>query len=444
MTPSIAEFDPRVIPYQYRVIKDIKKNFDYSKGVHEILLSGSLGSAKTTLLAHVISLHAIQNIRTSCMLGRETLPSLKDTLYKAIKEHLEGETPFDNNDTRGIIKLSNESDIFCHSWADKKYKKIRSYEYQVCAIEELTENDEMEFYKEIKNRIGRVKNDREKFIICATNPDDPAHWAYEYFIQGQEKYDTRHVYYSVTSDNPFLDENYIRQIKETLTAEEIQRMIYGKWVSISRDKIYYAFSEEYNVIPEYRPNPQYPICITYDFNIGLGKPMSVGIFQYINRVFYFFDEVIIYSANTEDTLEEMWAKQIINQRHNYIIHGDATGRSRTTKSNQTDYDVIEEFLLRNNIDFEVDVPIANPSVRSRHVIVNGKLKNSEGKVSVKVVAKKCPTLVKGLRLTALKKGASYIEDDSKPWQHITTAMGYGILSQLDRNDDIPRFFKRKL
>jgi hypothetical protein len=33
---------------------------------------------------------------------------------------------------------------------------------------------------------------------------------------------------------------------------------------------------------------------------------------------------------------------------------------------------------------------------------------------------------KGLRLTKMKHGAGFIEDDSDPWQHVTSAVGYGI------------------
>jgi len=40
-------------------------------------------------------------------------------------------------------------------------------------------------------------------------------------------------------------------------------------------------------------------------------------------------------------------------------------------------------------------------------------------------------LAEGFSLTKLKDGAQYIEDDSKRYQHITTAAGYGICSVLD-------------
>jgi hypothetical protein len=58
-------------------------------------------------------------------------------------------------------------------------------------------------------------------------------------------------------------------------------------------------------------------------------------------------------------------------------------------------------------------------------LTNGQFKNANGKVNL-FVDKGCKTLEKGFRLTKLKPGGQYIEDDSKPYQHITTAAGYGI------------------
>ena len=56
-TPSFLEFNPKLIPYQYRVIKNIKKMFKYDEGPHEIFLSGSIGSAKSCLIAWIVISH---------------------------------------------------------------------------------------------------------------------------------------------------------------------------------------------------------------------------------------------------------------------------------------------------------------------------------------------------------------------------------------------------
>ena len=442
-TPSLDNFDPTIIPYQYRVIEDIFQNYDYNLGVHEILLSGSVGSSKSILMAHIAVMHCLTFPKAVGMLGRKALPDLKDTILRKILDHMEGTLregiDYTFNQSNNRIMFSNGSEILCRTWGDKRYSKFRSLELSFAIIEELTENDSAEFeefYKEIRARVGRLPHIKQNFLMCATNPDAPSHSAYNYFITSTIK--TRHVYYSVTTDNPFLPRTYIEQLLETYTEQEAQRMIYGRWIEIKSEVIYYAFEESLSVVDAYEVNPIYPIFITYDFNIGINKPMSLAFFQYIGDVFYFFHEIVISGSNTLETCDEMIAKGLLNYPTKYIIHGDASGRAKSSKYNRTDYDIIKKALddyagPNGQIDVEIDVPLSNPPVRKRHIIVNGQLKNAKGQTHVKIT-RNCETIIKGLRLSRLKKGGQYIEDDSDPWQHITTAIGYGIVKQISNKN----------
>ena len=437
--PNLVEFDPKAVPYQYRVIKDIRKNFDYSKGVHEILLSGSVGSAKSLLLAHLAVTHCLNNNNARLCLARKAMPDLKDTIWSMIFEHI-GDCLVEGVDYTYTVSppkitfIASGSEIICRSWSDKRYKKLRSLPLSAAIVEELTENDNKEFegfYKELFSRVGRLPHVKETFIACATNPDSPAHAAYEYFITSKNP--LRHVYYSVTTDNPFLPPWYIENLKKTYTLQEARRMIYGEWIEIAADIIYYAFDQEMSIIPDYSPDSRYPIHLTYDFNIGAGKPMSCIFFQYIDSEFLFFDEIVIFSARTLDTLEEGVARGLINTRYRYIIMGDRGGKNSDTRYNRSDYDIIGKFLGAMDVEYEIDVPSRNPPVRKRHILVNGQLKNANGETHVKIT-ERCETAIKGMRLARLKDGGQYIENDNDPFQHITTAMGYGIMRVLSNNE----------
>lgn len=443
-TPNLEEFDPSIIPYQLQVIKTIRE-FDYSKGVLEILLSGAIGSAKSVLMAHIDVTHACLNPKSRLLLGRKSMPDLKSTLIVKIIEHMEGVLiegqDYEFNRSTGYFRYWNDAEFISRSWADRNFLRFRSLELSAASIEEITENEGeyWAFYMELKNRIGRQKA-KEHFLIAATNPAGPDHKAYDWFMNHGWQYrktgitegelETRKVFYSVTSDNPFLPDWYIQQVKETYSGRELQRMLHGEWVEVSREQIYYAFDPDVSVIKEYKINPVYPICIAYDFNIGLGKPMSVILFQYIEKTYYVFDEVIIHGGRTLDTVEEIADRDHFNYPCIYLIYGDANGKAKSTKYNRTDYEVIQEFLrnfLNNygHINFSIEVPGSNPPIRKRHNLVNGVLKNSLGETRVKIV-RKCKTFIKGLKLTKLKKGSGYLEDDSNEYQHITTAFGYAV------------------
>ena len=430
-TPSLSEFNPHDVPYQYKVIEDIRTNFDYKHGAHEILLSGSVGSAKSLLMAHIIVTHCLMYNKARFCIGRHALPDLKATLFTKIKEHIEKDlrdgVDYKCNDSTGYIKFSNDSEIISRSWADKHYTKMRSLELSGVAIEELTEHEDNEqAYTELSMRVNRLPHVPEQLIISATNPDGPGHWAYKRFILNESA--TRHVYYSVTTDNKFLPKSYINKLLEDLDPKMIDRMIYGKWIDIAGETVYSSYDSLINFKKDksYTVNQNYPIYATFDFNIGVGKPMSMAFFQYINDTFHIFDELVIDNANTESLMIEAieQGKFLIPCTH-YCITGDASGKSGSANSNRSNYDIIFEILKNNKIKNQYCVLPSNPPIKSRHNIVNAYCLNYEKKVRL-YVYKDAPVVDEGLRLVKLKKGGSYIEDDSKRYQHVTTAVGYGI------------------
>lgn len=197
-TPSFSEFRP-VVPFQARLVRDIE-TFDYSQGVHEILLSGSVGSAKSLVAAHLAIKHCLQFKRARLLLGRRALPDLRDTIYTKILEHLEGTKlasgdtfqkgiHYDAKDNTCYIRFYNGSEIISRSWADKKYKKLGSLELSAAVIEELTENegDDKQAIQFIRMRVGRLPHVPQNWIIYCSNPSSPAHFAYDYFQIGQRR-----------------------------------------------------------------------------------------------------------------------------------------------------------------------------------------------------------------------------------------------------------------
>jgi len=439
-TPTFLEFNPFRIPYQGDVLDDIFHNFRYSLGTHECLLSGSVGSAKSILMAHCAVRHCIENEGARLLLGRKALPDLKDTIFQKILEHLESSFQvgihYSINFTSAKIKFLNGSEIISRSWADKRYSKVRSLELSAAIIEELAENndEDKQAYDEIKMRVGRLPTIEKNFIISATNPDAPSHWVYRYFIDADS--DTRHVYYSVTTDNPYLPRKYIEQLKRDLDPKQAQRMIYGKWIEITKEVVYYAYDKRRNwKNRDYEVNRKYPVHVSFDFNIGEGKPLSCCLFQFYDDRMHIFNEVVVEGMRTEDSCEELAGRGLLDYDTIYIINGDATGRRRDTRNIRSDYDIIKKYFsnyknkAKELLRFELHVPSTNGPVRKRHNLVNAYCYNAAGQTRL-FVYKTAKTVDEGLRLTQLKKGGHYIEDDSKSFQHITTAVGYGLRAAI--------------
>jgi len=453
-TPSFFEFNPEHIPYQYTVIKNIKDYFIYTTGPHEILLSGSIGSAKSTLLSWLIISHVTEFKGARCLIGRKAMPDLKETLFQTILEMLDGSftegVDFVVNLTNTSIKFyvdgKYHSEIISRSWHDKKYKKFRSVNISMLAIEEATENDNKEFkafYTEAIGRLGRIKHiaNKECISILATNPDSPSHYCYDYFIKGSRDNPNRHVVYSRTEDNSFLPSWYIKSLREKYDEKMCQRLLEGKWIYISTDVIYYSYDPDVHfVLEDTKIDPRLPIRLSFDFNISKGKPMSSVCFQTTTKSkhFTFIDEVAIEGARTQAAIENWRDKGYLDTDGNpeIIIHGDASGRYGSSKSIHSDYEIIEKFLANyvrtdgQSLSYEIQVPEANPSIRDRHNIANGQLKNAYGKSKIKI-DKRCVNVDHGFSKTQLKDGIAYTEDQTTEGQDMSNAVTYGIYAVIE-------------
>lgn len=423
--PSLTEFNPKLIPYQYDVIDDVRNKYNYNLGVHELLLSGSVGSAKSLLMAHLGVTHCLFNSGAVCLVGRKALPQLKDTLIQMILDHLSVDVKYKYNSSRGHIEFSNGSKIIAFSWADKAYKKVRSYALSAALIEELTENSNMEFYKEIKMRVGRIPHIKENFICSATNPDDPSHEAHKYFIEKADELETRHVYYSLTEQNPFLPKTYIENLKETLSPKEADRMLRGKWVAIHTDMVFYNYDKQRNYKNEpYKWNKRLRFDLSFDFNIGYGKPMSAmagQVDEFGN--FHIAKDFVIEGARTEDVCQEVLDSGILKGFSMINVFGDCNGRNRDTRGTLDDYTIIKRFFEKHGYRVSINVPKSNPDLRASENLTNALCLNDNKQVK-QFVYKDAQTAHEGLNFTKYKKGAKLIQDDSDYFQHISTAIRY--------------------
>jgi hypothetical protein len=436
---SFSTFDPRPINWQYRVLWDQANKWEYDQGVVAVLYSGAVGSAKTSLASWQAIQHCINHKKAKCLLGRRSLPDLRDTIYSDITELLdndeqliEGEDYITYDPICKIVFPKTKSEIFSRTWGDKKYKKFRSLKLSMAIIEEATENniEDRQAIREIMQRLNRISWIKRNTLILLTNPDSPAHWIHKDFIE-KAHVDGIHVYYSLTTDNPFLDKSYIDFLKKTLTKKEADRQLRGMWVEIDSDRIYYAYQTEVNFKRDtpYQLDTRYRVDLMMDFNIASNKPMSWALGQYIDNKFHIFKEYHAYTMRTGNLLEEMAADGAFDLPVKWGIFGDSSGKYNDTRSNWSDIEIVEQFIANHKrpdgtrLEYEINIPRANPPLRRRHNTANGLCENDLGEVRF-YIYKGCSWVDEGFRLTAPKKGADNVEDDSLPQQHVTTAVAY--------------------
>lgn len=455
MAVHLSEFDPKENKSQKRFLDNLFKTIvpRAEKEVQLVILSGAMGSGKSLAVQFAINLLMSDYAKLKVGVGRISVKDAKDTFFKEFKVMCPSEVL--KRDNAESMEFLNNSEVKAVGWGDKNVRKIRSNNFHIFVLEEVTEDAVKDGtynlnYDALIEVIGRTRNPNgPNIIFLITNPDDPEHWLYREYIEkagyvdGEKtsslnREDNVHLFYSITTDNPYLSEAYKNMMLKNMSPKQAQRYVYGRWVSLGTDGIYNEYKEEehYHEKTIYKVNKSYPVHLSWDFNTAQGKPMSVCMFQYINDHFHFYDEVVIENSNTRGVLEELEERGFFKQftgTQQLIINGDAAGWAKQSAGTLSDYGLIKQFIdhLEYKVNYKLSVPTSNPEVKARHKLVNIYLKNLMNEIRISVYpplhdSTQVSTLHRGFKSTRLKKGSKYAEDDKNPNQHITTSAGYGI------------------
>lgn len=158
----------------------------------------------------------------------------------------------------------------------------------------------------------------------------------------------------------------------------------------------------------------------HDFNF---TPLSSGIGVRRGNALYCLDEIILTSAVSRQSALEFVEKYKNHQNRKVIVYGDPAGRAGEKHGHASDYTEMEQVLRANNWQVERKVKAAAPAIRDRQNAVRAKILNAKGETSLFVHPERCKYLHKGLATVTMKKGSTFLEDETE-FQHITTAVGY--------------------
>jgi hypothetical protein len=411
----------RRLPHQKAVMESTKTN---------IFLGGGVGSGKTDCGSAWV-LQKVQSTPTG-VIGLITANSysqlIDSTIRNLFKNWKAWNQVFTPTEPPSSYRPFNIRILGPHGWVTILCRSLEYYELLSGVELGFAWCDELYQTKTeaIDVVTARVRDTRVKNQILYTSTlDDPDSWMYERFV---EKFNPEFddVLYAQTQDNPFLPGTFIDRLKASYDLKTYERMVLAKWVSLAGQNIYYNFARADHVDEAVFYDEARPILWSHDFNIGANKPMSSCLCQKkwsndsqgVGRhELHVFDEIILESTDTESAIQEFKSRYSQAGASNVIIYGDASGAARDTRSSTTDY-----FILSRAGFNQQNVPRSNPPIRDRHNAVNAMLKNVAGDIRIKIHPR-CKTLIKGLESVQLKKGASYLEEETYS-QHVTTALGY--------------------
>lgn len=235
-------------------------------------------------------------------------------------------------------------------------------------------------------------------------------------------------------DGGYIPGEEIEEAKEELD-ERTYRQQYEATFETQDGKVYYAydFDTHAQIGAEYTPG--LPVRMFWDFNVD---PFCVGFAQVHaipdpnNRakILYqkakVFDELVIRNSNTPEMCREFLKKPwMLNHRAGLWVYGDASGKSRSTKASQSDYQMIQDILSPKVNGFQLRVKDANPDVKDRTAAVNSMLKSYDGTVRTEIHPR-CKWIHQDLMDVSRKPGTNDIDKKNPDRTHSSDGLGYFI------------------
>ena len=187
--------------------------------------------------------------------------------------------------------------------------------------------------------------------FCNTNPDTPFHWFYTDYIQ-KEAITNKKVWHFTMDDNPNLDAEYVKDLKQMYTGVWYDRMILGKWV-VAEGAIYDMFEPKKHmvdvakVMKEMAITPRLFVACDY----GTSSVMSWGMYAKYPNGFYvkikefYYDSVKKGAQLTDSQFAEKFAEWLDGVRPE-AVYCDPSAASWKAELMQRDYRV---FNAINNV-----------------------------------------------------------------------------------------------
>ena len=304
-----------------------------------------------------------------------------------------------NNSDLSIL-LRNGSQISLRG-ADNE-NSLRGVGLDFLVMDEFADVKEHAWYEVLRPTLSDKNGSA---LFCGT-PRGYGNWSYNLFTKEDNNWAS---FQFTTLDGGQVSANEIEQAKADLDERTFNQEYMASFVNYA-GQIYYNFDRKENVIDKYEPKTA-EIHIGMDFNID---PMSAVVTEIQGDNVYIYDEIILYSSNTDEMVQEI--KTRYSGKHIFIYPDPASKQRKTSAGGTTDLAILK------NAGFNMRVRNNHPLIRDRINSVNTKLKNANGKRTL-FIANNCKTMLKSIERQIYKEGTS-VPDKDNNYDHMNDALGY--------------------
>ena len=302
------------------------------------------------------------------------------------------------------ITLKNKSLIQLRS--SDNFNSLRGVGLDFICIDEFSDVDERAWFEVLRPTLS--DKSREGSALFLGTPRGFGNWSYNLYTRQDNDKNWKSFQFT-TLDGGQVSQNEIDQAKNDLDDRTFRQEYMASFEKYS-GQIYYNFDREQNVIEEYAPTTN-SIHIGIDFNID---PVSAVISEVKQDNLYVYDEIVIFSSNTDELVEEI--NNRYSGKHIFVYPDPASKQRKTSAGGRTDLSILK------NAGYNVRVRNTHPLIRDRINAVNTKLKNAKG-VRTLFIANKCKNVIKSIERQIYKEGTS-LPDKENNYDHMNDALGY--------------------
>ena len=328
------------------------------------------------------------------------------------------------NEAELTITLKNGSRI-CLRGADNK-DSLRGVGIDFLVLDECADIEESAWSEVLRPTLSDTKGNA---LFCGTPKG--MNWFHDLYQRGQDTTETEWSSYQFTTlEGGFVDANEIEQAKRDLDTKTFRQEYQATWETYS-GIIYYGFDMAQNVANVVEPLDNNIIHIGIDFNLD---PMSAVVAYIKDGIVNVYDEIQIWSSNTDELCQEIHRR--FPGKKIFVYPDPASKQRKTSAGGRTDLSIL------TNAGFIPKVMSRHMAIRDRVNSVNAKLCSASGQRGI-IIHPKCKNLLNSIAKQTYKEG-TVLPDKTQGFDHMNDALGYLIsflypITTYYNNEPVERF-----
>jgi len=290
--------------------------------------------------------------------------------------------------TNRVVRFSNGSILRFHSCDQQRHRLQGTSLDFVWFDEEPAEDIFKECLMRTLDRSGRV--------LLTLTPLSGLNWIYRRLYLRSHEDPEIAVHRLVVDDNPYIDRSDIEAVLAQYAQREREIRREGLFLDVSAGRVYHAFNPARHVRSDLRCDAGLALHVSFDFNVGF---MYCSVWQVKADLFCCIDEFALFDSDTDSQCSAI-LERYAGHPGGLVVHGDASGYARDTRSGENDYDIIRRRLARiQPFAMRVKRGDSNQPVRGRTNLVNRLF--DENRI---LISGACHSLIVSLEGTCWREG----------------------------------------